>query len=291
MIELQSLTSIGLNAYESAVYIALLGRPALGSAEIVSRSGIPRQRVYDVLASLESKGLCIERDTTPKTYSAIDPRIALDLLAQERAAALERQRQETQTLAARLAAELAPVFASGQGQNDPLAYVEVLSGATRIAHRALALAEAAKTSVNSCIKLPMILSKDQNWTFLKAPLGRGLKYRALCDVETMQDVELRGWMTQFREWGLDIRVVPELPLKMQAFDDEVVLVSMQDPAGGQPSFTAVAIHNRGLVAMLNLAFEHLWAGAKPLGTESESGEEEIRNEELCDAHSSHADKH
>jgi hypothetical protein len=87
----------------------------------------------------------------------------------------------------------------------------------------------------------------------------------LCDTETLQDAELAGWMTQFREWGLDIRTVPEMPLKMQAFDDEVVLVSMQDPAGGPPSFTAVVIHNRGLVAMLNLAFEHLWVGARPLG--------------------------
>jgi hypothetical protein len=156
------------------------------------------------------------------------------------------------------------MFDSGRGQNDPLAYVEVLSGATRIAHRALALAEAAKKSVNSCIRPPMILSKEQNWTSLKAPLERGIKYRALCDTETMRNAELAGWITQFQEWGLEIRVAPELPLKMQAFDDEVVMISMQDPAGGQPSFTAVAVHNRGLVAMLNLAFEHLWAGAKPL---------------------------
>jgi hypothetical protein len=274
MTGLQSLTSVGLTAYESAVYIALLGRPALGSAEIVSRSGIPRQRVYDVLASLVLKGLCTARDTNPKTYSATDPRIALDLLAREQAAVLERQRQETQALAARLAAELAPVFASGRDQHDPLAYVEVLSGSTRITHRALTLAEAAKNSVNSCIKQPMILSKEQNWTFLKAPLGRGLKYRALCDAETMQEAELRGWMNQFQQLGLEIRIAPELPLKMQTFDDEVALISMQDPAGGQPSFTAVAILNRGLVAMLNLAFEYLWAGAKRLGPESESREEE-----------------
>jgi HTH-type transcriptional regulator, sugar sensing transcriptional regulator len=270
VIDAQSLTALGINAYESAVYVALLSRPALGSAEIVRLSGIPRQRVYDVLASLVAKGLCIERDSTPKVYSAVDPQVALDLLAQERAAALERQRKETQTIAARLAAELAPVFASGRGQIDPLAYVEVLSGPTRIAHRALALAEVAKKSVNSCIKPPMILSKEQNWTYMKAPLGRGLKYRALCDTKTMQDAELAGWMTQFQEWGLDIRVAPELPLKMQTFDDEVVLVSMQDPAGGQPSFTAVAIHNRGLVAMLNVAFEQLWAGATPLEAEGKA---------------------
>jgi HTH-type transcriptional regulator, sugar sensing transcriptional regulator len=162
-----------------------------------------------------------------------------------------------------LAVELAPIFACGRAQNDPLAYVEVLSGPTRIAHRALTLAQAAKQRVNSCIKRPLILSKDQNCTFLRAPLGRGLKYRALYDAEAMADAELRDWMKQFREWGLDSRVVPELPLKMQAFDDEVVLISMQDPTGGQPSFTAVVIHNRGLVAMLNLAFEHLWDGARP----------------------------
>jgi hypothetical protein len=67
---------------------------------------------------------------------------------------------------------------------------------------------------------------------------------------------------KFQSKGLDIRSVAELPLKMQAFDDEVVLVSMQAPASGEPSFTAVAVHNRGVVAMLNLAFEHLWSGAK-----------------------------
>ncbi len=88
------------------------------------------------------------------------------------------------------------------------------------------------------------------------------------------------------------RATPELPLKMQAFDDEAVLVSMQDPAGGQPSFTAVAIHYRGLVAMLNLAFEHLWAGAKPLATEGQSGaEEQAGNGELYDANSSRRAKH
>ena len=274
MIDQHSLILLGLNAYESAAYVALLSRPEMASAEVANRASIPRQRVYDVLASLVSKSLCIAHHGDRKTYSAVDPKIAFVLLANERAAILEHQRDEARTLAARLAAELTPVFASGRGQNDPLAYVEVLSGSTRIGYRALALAEAAKKSINSCMKPPMILSKEQNWTFLKAPLGRGLKYRALCDAATLADPELRAWMMQFHDWGLDIRVISELPLKMQTFDDEIVLVSMQDPAGGQPSFTAVAIHNRGFVAMLNLAFEHLWTLAKPLGVEEVAGEEQ-----------------
>jgi len=291
MAEFSSLTSLGLNGYESAAYMALLSRPELGPPDVAHRAGIPRQRIYDVLASLVCKGLCIARNSTPKTYSAVDPEIALELLAQERVAAYDRQRQEIHTLAARLTAELAPIFASGRGQNDPLAYVEVLAGPTRISHRALALAAAAKKSVNSCIKRPLILSKEQNWTFLKAPLGRGLRYRALCDTEVLEDTELREWMMQFRDWGLEIRVVPQVPLKMQSFDDEVVLVSMQDPAGGQPSFTAVAIHNRGAVAMLNLAFEYLWSQAQVFTTQAEPRREErLLNGDQCNTCSGRAGK-
>jgi HTH-type transcriptional regulator, sugar sensing transcriptional regulator len=271
MVDLQTLAVLGLNSYESAAYVALLGRPELSPAEVASRGNIPRQRVYDVLDSLAAKGLCAARDTTPKVYVAIDPRTAFDVLARDRVAALERQRNEAQAAAARLAAELAPVFASGRNQTDPLAYVEVLSGPARIAQRALALAEAAKKCVNSCINRPMILSKDQDQACLKAPLGRGLTYRALLDAEAMEDADLRGWMTPFRGSGLDIRITPALPMKMRSFDDEVVLVSMQDPAGGEPSFTAVAIHNRGVVAMLNLAFEHLWDNARPFRGEPERG--------------------
>jgi hypothetical protein len=262
MIDPQALAPLGLNAYEAAAYLALLGRPDLTPAEVASRAKIPRQRVYDVLLSLTSKGLCVARNENPKTYAGVEPKTALDLLALEREASLERQRKEARDLADRLAQELGPIFAAGHGQHDPLAYVEVLSGQTRIAHRAIALAERAVHSVNSCIKRPMILSQEQNWAFMRTPLNRGLRYRALYDEEAMRDEELRGWMEQFSQWGLEIRVAASLPLKMQAFDEEIALISMQDPAAGQPSFTAVLIHNKGAAAMLNLAFEHLWANAR-----------------------------
>src|SRR5215468_2017419 len=114
MADLQSLTALGLNSYEAAAYVALLGRPELSPAEVASRGNIPRQRVYDVLDSLAAKGLCVARDTTRKVFTAIDPKTAFEVLAQERAAVLERQRIETQAAATRLAAELAPIFASGR---------------------------------------------------------------------------------------------------------------------------------------------------------------------------------
>ena len=263
MIDPQSLIPLGLTAYEAAAYLALIERSSLTPAEIAARAKIPRQRTYDVLASLAAKGLCIEYGANPKTFTAVDPAIALDFLASETATSLERQKKESADLATRLAHQLADVYAAGRSHNDPLAYVEVLSGAARIAYRAVTLAQEARKSVNSCIKQPLILSEQQNDAFIRTPMAAGLRYRSLCDEPTLEDNSIRSWLDQYRQAGMEIRVVPELPLKMQSFDDEVVLVSMQDPAGGPPSFTAVAIRNRGAVAMLNLAFEQLWSQARP----------------------------
>lgn len=267
MIDPQELTGLGLTTYEAAAYLALLGRPEMTSADVAARAGVPRQRVYDVLGTLAAKGLCLARDGAPRTFAAADPATALELLAREREAALVRQGEAGLGLARKLSDMLGPLFAAGRGETDPLAFVEVLSGPTRIAHRALALAEGARKSVASAIARPMILSPEQNRAFMRRPLGRGIAYRALCDHGVLADGQVAAFLDELRPLGLAARVVPELPLKMQIFDDEVVLLSMQDPAGGAPSFTAVVIHNRGLASMLGLAFEHLWQGARPLGEE------------------------
>lgn len=258
-----ALTEFGLTSYEAAAYLALLGRSSYTSKELAAQANIPRQRIYDVLKSLEDKGLCLSKDTSPRSFSGIDPRQALDLLSQRRADEFERERQRMIKQAAELVEELSPLYQVGLHQNDPLEYVDVLGDPTRIAIKALDLARSARFYVNSCIKRPFILTKDQNWKFMREPLTRGVRYRAIYETSALDDQELRVWMTTFCQWGQEIRLIPNLPIKMQAFDDDVVLVSLQDPVGGPPSFTAIAIRHRGMVAMMNLAFEQLWETGKP----------------------------
>lgn len=259
------LTSLGLNAYESGVYLALLARSGQQSTELAARAKVPRQRIYDVLRSLEQKGLCAARDTSPKTFFPSDPASALPALSAIRAAELERERERSAALAQELAARLAPLFAAGQNQHDPLQYVEALADAARIAARSIELAATARSHVNSLVARPMILSSEQNRRFLHVPLDRGLRYRALYERAALGDAELRSWMEELSAKGQQIRIVERLPVKMQAFDDDVALLSMQDPVGGPPSFTALVMRHRGAVALLNLAFERLWDAGVPYG--------------------------
>ena len=80
MIEAQELAVLGLTSYEAAAYLALLGRVELTPVEVAARGAIPRQRIYDVLASLAAKGLCLARVGAPRAYAAVAPDIvAMDI--------------------------------------------------------------------------------------------------------------------------------------------------------------------------------------------------------------------
>lgn len=258
-----ALVNLGLGTYEAAVYLALIGRGGLSPTELSNRSKVPRQRIYDVLESLSAKGLCISRSTTPKTYFAVSPSLGFENLVQTKTAALQREKENLEKEVEGIIKKLTPIFEAGRGHNDPMSYIEVVSEPDRIAAKALELARGAQTSVKSCIRRPLILSQEQNWRFIKDPLERKVSYQALYESSSLEDEELREWMKTFQSWGQEIRIVPELPVKMNSFDEEAVLLSMQDPVGGPPSFTALSIKHKGTVAFMNMAFENLWSQAKP----------------------------
>ena len=90
-VQVQQLMILGMSRYKASVYLALLRHDETSSAaEVSDRADVPRQRVYDVLASLQDQGLVVTKDGRPMRYMALDPSIALR-------AYLETRRQQHQT--------------------------------------------------------------------------------------------------------------------------------------------------------------------------------------------------
>ena len=94
--QVQKLTTLGLSKYEACAYLALLGHAESSAVEVAERAGVPRQRVYDVLASLHDRGLVVTRDGRPLRHTAHEPGVALQTL-------LETRRRQQQTENERLA--------------------------------------------------------------------------------------------------------------------------------------------------------------------------------------------
>jgi sugar-specific transcriptional regulator TrmB len=261
--QIEQLAGLGLTRYEAAAYLALLGRQGFTPAQVSAQAGVPRQRIYDVLASLAARGLCIERHEGQRLFRAVDPTAALPALLAEQQRQRETEAARQQAQAEQLIAALAPAFSAGSEVVDPLDYVDVLLEPRRVAERAVALAQAARREVLVCFRRPLISSSAENVLEVRDPLSRGVRYRSIYERSMLEDDELRGWVRQFVAWGQQARVVDELPIKVNLFDERVTLLSLQDPLTGRLSFTALCISHPNLTRMLKVAFEGLWARGEP----------------------------
>ena len=70
---LNKLKDLGLNSYESRLWVALLSRGVSTAGELSDIANVPRSRSYDVLESLEKKGFIILKVGKPIKYIAVPP--------------------------------------------------------------------------------------------------------------------------------------------------------------------------------------------------------------------------
>lgn len=70
----EKLKELGLNEYQSKVYLALLKKYPATGYEISKISNIPQSRAYDTLKALENMHIAIASNTKPITYTPIKPK-------------------------------------------------------------------------------------------------------------------------------------------------------------------------------------------------------------------------
>ena len=258
------LMALGLNRYEAATYLALLEHRGFTPVQVAVRARVPRQRIYDVLASLCARGLAIERHSDgQRRYVAIDPAIALPALIEQRRQQFEHEQAALTEGLQTLLAMLTPTFAAGNDQIDPLDYVDVLLDRRLVVERALALAQNAEREICVCFKLPLLGDRAANLAEVAEPLRRGVRYRALYERSILDDAERREWVRQFVEWGQQARLIESLPLKVNLYDRRIALLSLQNPTTGALSFTALCVTHPSFGLFLQAAFEKLWSDAEP----------------------------
>src|SRR3989344_4521245 len=69
----EKLKLFGLNSYQAKLWTALLSRGVATAGELSDISNVPRSRAYDVLESLEKKGIIVMKIGKPIKYIAVPP--------------------------------------------------------------------------------------------------------------------------------------------------------------------------------------------------------------------------
>ncbi|MFW5950226.1 MAG: TrmB family transcriptional regulator [archaeon] len=93
------LRELGLSSYEDRTYRNMLGLGPVSAMEIADASGVPEGRIYDVLDSLEARGLVrAQTHSRPKQFLAVEPEIAIDRLVETRTRELSEEIERYEVL-------------------------------------------------------------------------------------------------------------------------------------------------------------------------------------------------
>jgi HTH-type transcriptional regulator, sugar sensing transcriptional regulator len=251
--EAAQLVSLGLTSYEASAYVALTRRHVATGAEVARLSGVPRQRIYDVLDGLVERGLATVKPGRPLRYTAVEPEAAVTVLLSARRAEVARLEDE----AAQAIALLTPAYAEGRSASDPLDYIEVLREPAAIATRFTELQAGATREILVFTKPPYAVEPAQNVAGLEL-VARGVEARSVYERSVYEDESAVEAVRSFVGAGEQARVVDELPLKLVLIDERVAVFTMEDPVGGATNITIMIVEHPGLARLLKLAFERVW---------------------------------
>jgi HTH-type transcriptional regulator, sugar sensing transcriptional regulator len=249
----EQLTRLGMTMYEAKAYLALIRRGSSTAAEVARIAGVPRQRIYDVLASLVERGLASTRPGRVVKYVASPPDSAIERLVSDHKRALD----ELEHGANRMIAQLGPAFKEGQGVTDPLDYIEVLRDRRAINERFAELQEEIKNEILVFTKPPYATPPQEEEKGVE--VAREHKARSVYEFSIFDDPETIEGVRHFIDAGEEARFVPELPLKLVIIDERYVMFGMEDPVAGGSELTMVVVEHPSLAATLKVAFETVWS--------------------------------
>jgi HTH-type transcriptional regulator, sugar sensing transcriptional regulator len=246
------LTRLGLTSYEAKAYLALLRRDSSTAAQAARLANVPRQRIYDVLASLVDKGLASTRPGQVVKYAAVAPDLALERLVSDHRSKLAELERETQALIE----ELKPAFHAGKEQANPLEYIEVLRDRRAINERFDELQAGIKDEILVFTKPPYATPPQEEVVGLE--VSKTHEARSVYEFSVFDDADVTEGVRRFIEAGEKARFVPDLPLKLVIIDESTVMFGMEDPVAGESELTIMVVEHPQLAHILKIAFDTVW---------------------------------
>jgi sugar-specific transcriptional regulator TrmB len=252
------LADLGLSEREARLYAAMLGKPDSTCIELQRIGNVPRTKIYEILARMIERKLCIERQVgRARRYTPVDPKVLVARRKQQMATQLSQIEK--------LESDLSRLYEARDRSPVSLEYLEVLRTRQQIGQRINYLVDKCHSELLAFSKLPFtVQSEEANQETLRS-LKRIKDVRSIYEfgVTLLPDwKEFKECITRWHEAGEKSRFIQKLPTKMLVFDGLHVLLLIQNAIGpGQEA--SVLFSNRELALAFRTLFEYVWDEAIP----------------------------
>ncbi len=273
----KKLIELGLSQREARVYLVLLKKSNFTATEIAKVSGIPRQKIYDILNNLIKKGICTEKVGKIKRYKAAEPEFVCRGLVERHKNDFENELLAREKLAHELSRDLAVPYERNQERVDPLEYIEILKDRRQTYRKWKLLQSRAQHEILAFTKAPYTVSSlDENIDDEIDVLKRKVKIRAIYEYKDVKKDEFVRAVSLWISAGEEARVVKELPMKLVILDKQITIIPLNDPISLEPSITTMIINHPGFAKAQKAVFESYWERAMPLEEFKATGDGELK---------------
>ncbi|WP_374985138.1 helix-turn-helix domain-containing protein [Streptomyces fradiae] len=248
------LSAIGLDERQESAYRALVALGAAEVADLAHRLALPEPETERTLRRLEAQGLAARSSYRTGRWVAAPPAVALGALLTQQRHELER----AELTAAVLASEYRAEAAAQPAVHD---LVEVVTGASAVAHRFRQLQLGAADEVCALVTgRPVVVAGPENDAEERAA-ERGVAYRVVVEREVLERPGGPAETGAALSRGERVRVVDRVPTKLVVADRSLAMVPLT-VRGAEPA--ALVVHASGLLESLAGLFEAVWREAVPL---------------------------
>lgn len=254
------LQQIGLNAYEARSYLVLVGHPRFKALELAARAQVPRQKIYEVLDSLVEKGFAQVVQEKTKLFSAVEPALAIPAYLQRQKEDQERLLNEQKRHAQSLVQDLRSAYAEGQVGRGTLDYLRIVNDPAQIAVHYRSMLGAVEREFLEFSRPPYAVD-PLNEQLVKQAAARGVACRILLEPEAL-DEEHRQRLDEYAAFGVQVRLISNLPMKMATFDGNQGLIALLDPVITRPTWTSIVFDHSGMGEAMQGLFEQWWRKAE-----------------------------
>lgn len=258
---ISQLKDVGLNSYESKLWIALLAKGVASAGELSDAANVPRSRSYDVLESLEKKGFIVMKIGKPIKYIAVQPEHVLDNVRKKLVEDVDMQDKLLSKIEqSPLIDELKLLYKSGVKEIDPLELTGSLKGRKNLYHHIERMIKSAEKSVILTTTTAGILrKKDALRNALRKAKERRVKIRITAPItnETKPQLEELAGLAEVRNTNA--------PARFCVVDGkEAVIMPMDDEITNPASDVGIWVRSKFFAATFEKLFDSAWVTLKPV---------------------------
>jgi|SRR3989344_5476830 len=208
----EKLKLFGLNSYQAKLWTALLSRGVATAGELSDISNVPRSRAYDVLESLEKKGIIVMKIGKPIKYIAVPPNEVVKRVQSKLKVEADNQSKLLDEMKnSDIMSELQVLHTHGIEKIDPTEMTASLRGRTNIYDHISSALENAKESVYICTSDQGLIRKaDALKRNLRALKKKGVKIKIAAPINKISKAaadELKEFAEVRNSGDMDSRFV------------------------------------------------------------------------------------